>query len=70
MPPSEAQKKATKLWRERNHEKFYNKMLEFKRKHYAENKDLYSMKNAKDRTYRKEFDYIYVSKIFRKILIN
>ena len=47
MPPSEAQKKATKLWRERNPERFYNKMLEFKRKHYAENKDLYSIKNAK-----------------------
>lgn len=69
MSPTESQKKATKLWRERNYEKYYNKMLEFKRKHYQEHKELYSIKNARDRNYRKEFDYIYISKIFRRILI-
>jgi hypothetical protein len=69
MPPSEAQKKATKLWRERNYEKYYNKILEYKRRHYEDNKDFYTIKNAQYRTYKKEFDYNYVAKIFRKILI-
>lgn len=69
MSPSEAQKRATKLWRERNFEKYYNKTLEYKRKHYEDHKDLYTLKNAQYRMYKKEFDYNYISKIFRRILI-
>ena len=69
MPPSEAQKRATKLWRERNHEKYYNRLLEFKRRHYEEHKEFYTLKNAQYRAYKKEFDFDYISKVFRRILI-
>jgi hypothetical protein len=69
MPPSEAQKRATKLWRERNYEKYYNKVLEYKRRHYEDHKEFYTIKNAQYRAYKKEFDFDYISKIFRRILI-
>jgi hypothetical protein len=69
MPPSEAQRRATKLWRERNYEKYYNNVLAYKRKHYEDHKEFYTNKNTQYRTYKREFDYNYISKIFMKILI-
>jgi hypothetical protein len=69
MPITDARKRAIMKWREKNFDKYWEYHLEFKRQHYQENKEKYALKNALYRQAKKEYDYNYISKIFRRILI-
>jgi RIO-like serine/threonine protein kinase len=69
MAYSEAQKRATYKWNKAHREDYNCFHREKNLRYYYEHKEVLNKQKVKRAIYRRECNYDYVSKLFRKILL-